>query len=121
MHHDESPVHMVTTAALRHLSELLGEPVDVRRVRANVVLDVEGSGFAEDAWRGRHLALGDEVLLRLGDDMPRCTMIGMPQPGLSRDGRLLKILAEVHDVALGLQAHVVREGVVRQGDAARLQ
>ena len=47
-HHDESPVHVVTTAALRRLSELLGERVDAARFRANVVIETDSVGFPED-------------------------------------------------------------------------
>ncbi len=56
-HHDEAPVHVVTTAGLRRIAELLGAPLDAARFRANVVLDVDGSGFPEDCWDGRLLAL----------------------------------------------------------------
>jgi uncharacterized protein YcbX len=120
-HHDDCPLHVVTTAALRRLEQLHGEPVDVDRFRPNVVLDVDGVGFVEDDWHGRELVLGD-VVLRLGPAMPRCVMVGLEQPprGLAEDGRLLRTLGRVHDVEFGLQASVVRGGVVRVGDAAAL-
>lgn len=121
-HHDDSPVHLVTTAAVRRLEQLHGQPVDVWRFRPNVVLDVDGIGFVEDDWQGRELALGEEVVLRLGPPMPRCVMVGHEQPheGLPAEGRLLKTLGLVHDVEFGLQAFVARGGTVRVGDAARL-
>jgi len=121
-HHDESPVHLVTTAALRRLEQLHGEPVDVWRFRPNLVLDVDGVGFVEDDWRGRELALGQDVVLRLGPAMPRCVMVGLEQPheALAQDDRLLRTLGRVHDVEFGLQAFVVRGGVLRLGDRARL-
>ena len=121
-HHDESPVHLVTTAALRHVSRSLGDPVDAARFRANIVVDVEGVGFVEDDWQGRQLALGEEVVLRLGAAMIRCVMVDMAQPheGLPGDARLLKALGESHDVEFGLQASVVRSGPLRVGDAAML-
>lgn len=101
---------------------MLGEVVDAARFRANIVLEVDGAAFVEDAWQGRELALGDEVVLRLGAGMPRCLMVGMPQPhdGLPGDARLLKTLGRVHQVAFGLQAAVVRAGTVRHGDTATL-
>ena len=121
-HHDDSPVHLVTTAALRRLEQLHGEPVDLWRFRPNVVIDVDGVGFVEDDWSGRELSLGDEVVLRLGPAMPRCVMVGLEQPheGLTEDGRLLRTLGQVHDVEFGLQAAVARPGTVRVGDVARL-
>lgn len=121
-HHDESPVHLVTTAGVRRLGHLLGEPVDAARFRANIVLDVAGDGFVEDGWRGREIALGDEVVLGLDVGMPRCVMVGLAQPhdGLPPHARLLKAIAQVHHMEFGLQARVVRSGTVRQGDAAML-
>jgi uncharacterized protein YcbX len=121
-HHDESPVHVVTTAALRRLSDLLGEPVDPARFRANVVLETLDPDTREpDAdWAGRELRLGEEVVLRLGAAMPRCVMVDLPQRRLDRDGRILRALAADGDPVFGLQAHVVRGGRLRRGDEAVL-
>lgn len=118
-HHDESPVHVVTTAALRHLGRLLGHPVDVHRVRPNVVLELDGDGFVEDGWTGRDLRIG-EVVLRLGERMPRCVMVDLPQPGVVTQPHLLKLLGQVNDLCFGLQASVRTGGAVRVGDVARL-
>ncbi|NUW36276.1 MOSC domain-containing protein [Nonomuraea sp. SMC257] len=122
-HHDEAPVHLVTTAAVRELERLLGEGVDVARFRANLVLETEGAGFVEDDWQGRHLTIGDQVELCLGPGMPRCVMVGMPQPhdGLGPDAQLLKLLGHAHQVRFGLQAGVVRGGIVQRGDLAVLR
>jgi uncharacterized protein YcbX len=83
-HHDEGPVSLVTTASLRHLTELSGdEPggggTHPLRFRANLLLDVPGSGFPEDNW-----------------------------PGRQHD--LLKTLAEHHELTLGVFATVERPG-----------
>jgi uncharacterized protein len=114
-HHDESPVHVVTTAALHGLGELLGGPVDVARFRPNVVLDT-GSDLAV----GQEIRLGDEVVLRLGPRMPRCVMVDLPQRDLDRDGRILRALGEGGDPVFGFQAHVVHGGTMRLGDRAVL-
>jgi uncharacterized protein YcbX len=114
-HHDESPVHVVTTAGLRALERLLGTSVDVARFRPNVVLETDG-----DLEVGRELRLGEEVVLRLGPGMPRCVMVDLPQRDLPRDGRILKALGEVGDPTFGLQASVRRSGTVRVGDPAAL-
>jgi uncharacterized protein YcbX len=121
-HHDESRVHVITTAGVRELERTAGEPIDAARFRANVVLAVEGTGFIEDGWHGRTLALGDDVRLALGRHMPRCVMVGLAQPhaGLATDPRLLKQLARVHELQFGLTAEVIQGGVVRPGDTAIL-
>jgi uncharacterized protein len=117
-HHDDSGLHLVTTAGVRQLAELLGDAVDVARFRPNLVLDVPGTGFVEDGWAGRELRLGSEVVLRLGAGMPRCVMVDLAQGPLGRDGRILKVLGQEHQLLLGLKAEVVRTGTVRQGDPA---
>ncbi|MDQ1744164.1 MAG: uncharacterized protein QOE23_2503, partial [Pseudonocardiales bacterium] len=119
-HYDESALHLVSTAAVRRLSQLLGEPVDVARFRPNLVLDVAGTGFVEDDWAGRELRLGEEVLVRLGTGMPRCVMVDLPQGELGPDGRILKLLAAEHQLQLGLKVEVLRGGPVRLGDPAVL-
>ena len=119
-HHDESPVHVVTTAGLRAVAALLGKPVDPARFRPNVVLDVPGTGFPEDEWCGRTLELGDDVVLRLGPLMPRCVMVDLAQGELPRHGRILKSLT-TRGLTFGLTASVLRGGRVRRGEPARLR
>jgi uncharacterized protein YcbX len=122
-HHDESRVHVITTAAVRQLELLIGEPVEITRFRANVVLEIDGTGFIDDGWRGGTLALGNEVQLSLGEGMPRCAMVGLPQPhaGLPADARLLKELGRIHNVRFGLKADVIQGGTVRPGDGVLLR
>jgi uncharacterized protein YcbX len=48
MHHDEGPVSLISTAALRQLKALVGEPIDPVRFRANLLIDVPGNDFPED-------------------------------------------------------------------------
>lgn len=117
-HHDECPVHVVTTASLRAWGALVGEVVDPRRVRANVVVEVTGEAFVEDAWRGRRLRFGS-VELAVTGGMPRCVMVNAPQPGVPRDSRYLKALGG-RDVELGVATDVVAAGELRVGDAVTL-
>lgn len=92
----------------------------MRRLRANIVLDTEGSGFLEDAWLGGELALGPDVVLRLGPGMPRCVMVDQPQADVPAGPPMLRTLGRVHGVLLGLQAHVLQTGAISLGDTARL-
>ena len=119
-HHDDSPVHLFTTAALRGVSELVGADVDPRRFRANVLVDTKGTGFPEGDWHDLQLAIGPEVILRLGPGMPRCVMTSAAQRDLPADGRVLKSLGTRPGVEFGLMVDVVRGGVIREGDEATL-
>jgi len=119
-HHDECGVHLVSTSSIRRVEQLSGGRVDARRLRVNVVLDTEGTGFVEDGWTGAELALGPEVVLLLGPGMPRCIMIDQPQADVLPDPPLLRTLGRTHDVLLGLQANVIHPGTISLGDTARL-
>ncbi|MEU5690558.1 MOSC N-terminal beta barrel domain-containing protein [Actinosynnema sp. NPDC020468] len=94
-HHDEHPVHVVTTASLRWLG------VDWRTVRANVVVDAPGADRVEDAWAGRRFTAGDAEFEVVGP-ATRCVMVG---------AAALKALAG-HDLTFGVYAKVLRPGVV---------
>lgn len=119
-HHDESAVHLVTTATLRRVEQITGGRIDPLRLRANIVLDTAGAEFIEDDWVGEHLALGPEVVLRLGPGMTRCLMIDQPQAGVEHGPQMLRALGDVHHLNVGLQATVVRTGAVAIGDQATL-
>lgn len=115
-HFDEGPLHLVTTASLRRLAAGLGRPVDPRRFRPNLVVDVAGEdGFAEESWCGRRLQVGG-VVLRVGVAMPRCVMVGLAQQGMAADPGVLDAVAALNDLCLGVVADVEVTGEVRVGD-----
>jgi uncharacterized protein YcbX len=121
-HHDESPVHLVSTSALRAVEAAHGAAVDAGRLRANLLVETTADGYVEDDWSGHELLLG-EVVLRVGPGMSRCVMLDMAHgaAGLEADPGLLRTVGRVHDVDLGAQAHVVRGGVVRVGAVVSLR
>lgn len=121
LHHDEGPVSLITTAALRRLTELAGgEPgglgLDPLRFRANLLLDLPGSGFPEENWLGRPLRIGPDVVLRPVRQLTRCAMIDMAQDDAGERNDLLKTLAEHHALTFGVFATVERPGRVAVGD-----
>jgi uncharacterized protein YcbX len=98
---------------------------DLRRFRMNVIVGTTGSGFAENAWTGREVALGDTVRLGVALPDPRCVMTTLPQQDLPADSNVLRTLTrhnrvQVGDLGLmpcaGVYAVVATPGLVRTGD-----
>jgi len=110
VHHDEGPVSLISTAALRRLAELTGSVVDPLRFRANLLVDLPGDGFPEEDWLGRDLRIGDQVVLRPRRRLTRCVMIDLAQEDAPEHGRLLRTVAEHHDLTFGVWATVERPG-----------
>ncbi|GAC1310625.1 MAG: MOSC domain-containing protein [Acidimicrobiales bacterium] len=126
---DVAPVHLLATATLDDLAARTpAASYDRRRFRANIVLSGAPSGFAENDWVGRSLALGDAEITVAMATM-RCVMTTLAQPGLERDRRTLQGIAAHNRVEIsglgtwacvGGYATVSRGGTVRVGDQAPL-
>jgi uncharacterized protein YcbX len=134
---DYAVIHLVTTATLERLAELYPQGrFDPRRFRPNVVVaSAEGeSGFVENAWIGKTLAVGDSVRLSVTDPCPRCVMTTLAQEDLPADAGILRTAARhnsivggegrgpegVYAAAIGVYASVLAGGTVRRGDIVRL-
>ena len=121
---DCATVHVLTTNTLDRLRELYPEGrFEVRRFRPNVVLEVGGGAreFVENSWVDHTLVLGDAARLQITGPCPRCVMTTLPQSDLPKDPGILRTAAQHNQVNVGVYASVVHGGVVRRGDAVRLQ
>ena len=133
---DYGVVHLVTTATLDRLSELYpAGRFDPRRFRPNVLVDADGdSGFVENAWIGKTVAIGDDVRIRVTDPCPRCVMTTLAQEDLPADPGILRTAARhnrmvggegrgpdgVYAASIGVYGAVARGGIVRRGDPIRV-
>jgi uncharacterized protein YcbX len=133
---DYGVVHLVTTATLGRLSELYpAGRFDPRRFRPNVLVDADGdSGFVENAWIGKTVAIGDDVRIRVTDPCPRCVMTTLAQEDLPADPGILRTAARhnrmvggegrgpdgVYAASIGVYGAVARGGTVRRGDPVRV-
>jgi len=114
--HDAANLHLVTDASLTALEELAALPLDRRRFRANVVVELaEPLPFAEAAWPGRELTLGSAVV---GVVAPteRCAVTTFDPDTLARNTEVLAALARERDNLFGVYAQVMRPGWIRVGD-----
>jgi uncharacterized protein len=78
---DAFPVLVISTAGLR--SGAVAYPAgawDVRRFRPNILVQVDGEGWTEDAWAERQLNVGSAQLMPR-QRCTRCTMVNRAQPG----------------------------------------
>ena len=114
---DAKPLLVVTTASLRAAAALHPDgDWQLRRFRANLVIDVDGEGWVEDSWCSQSiLRIGDVQLLPLQPCM-RCTMVTRPQPGIAEDRDIFRALARHHRGHFGAWTGVAAGGSVRLGD-----
>ena len=121
-HFDASPVHILTTSALRWLSnELPGSTVDQIRFRANLIIDTDGDVPVEHDWLDKTVFVGNDVMLKVTALTTRCVMTTLEQQGLATDEKILKHLNHVSDRNLGVYAEVIQGGVVSKGDTVGIE
>ncbi|MDQ1747230.1 MAG: uncharacterized protein QOD07_1493 [Frankiaceae bacterium] len=114
---DAEPLLLLTTASLRAAAAL--HPAgdwNARRFRANLLVDVDGDGWVEDAWCGTSVVRIGDVVLRPRALCVRCTMVTRPQPGLDEDRDVFRTLARHHGGLFGAWTAVGAGGTVRIGN-----
>jgi uncharacterized protein YcbX len=116
-------LHVLTTASMRALGDLLSDPaqVDPRRFRPNLVIDTTPSlaGFVEHGWVGRRLAVGD-LTLAVSEPCARCAFTSLAQGELAFEPAVLHQIARHGEGGFGVLCAVEAAGELRVGDAVRL-
>jgi hypothetical protein len=116
---DVAYVSVISTATVRALADAAGVPVDHRRFRMNFVVDLGETPFAEKAWVGRQVRLGNAVIAVHEQDR-RCQMITLdPETGASTPA-VLKAAGELNEVYAGVYGSVLAPGGVSVGDAVAI-
>ena len=119
---DAMPLLVLTTASIRTAAALYpGGDWHLRRFRPNLVVDVDGEGWMEDAWCGRSILRIGAVELRPLEPCIRCTMVTRPQPELDGDPDIFRTLARHHGGRLGAWTAVSTDGTIRVGDEVVVQ
>ena len=120
---DAFPIMLMTQQSLDTMSHAApNSAFDEKRVRANFILDVGGSTdrFPEQAWIGKELHIG-EVVLKVIDTCPRCSMTTHATDTLPRDTDIMRHLVTTAEGNLGVYAKVVRGGIIAQGQTVTVR
>src|SRR6266496_3198814 len=118
---DCRPVSIFSLQSGRQLGEETGTPIDKRRFRANVYVDLTSAqGFAENEFVGKTLRIGPKVVVTVLERDARCVMITLdPDTGEKTPAKLKKV-AQAHEGMAGVYGAVIVEGMLHKGDSVEV-
>src|SRR6266446_2655830 len=115
---DCRPLSIFSLRSARQLAEETGLPVDKRRFRANVYVDLgSGGGFTEHELVGKSVQLGPKVVVSILERDPRCMVITLDPDTAEKAPAILKQVAQAHQGTIGVYGAVMVEGMVHKGDS----
>ncbi len=118
---DCRPVSIFSLQSAQQLAEETGTPVDKRRFRANVYVDLtSANGFAENEFVGRSVRIGSKVVVTILERDARCMVITLDPDTGEQTPAILKKVAQAHDGMAGVYGAVLVEGMVHKGDPVEL-
>jgi len=118
---DCRPFSMFSLQSARQLAEETGTPMDKRRFRANVYVDLTSAqGFAENEFVGRSLRIGPKVVVAILERDARCMMITLDPDTGEKSPVILKKVAQAHDGMAGVYGAVMVEGMLHKGDSVEV-
>lgn len=118
---DCRPLSLISLQTVRQVGEELGGPVDKRRFRSNVYLDLAADdGFAEDELVGRQLRLGPKAVVAVLERDPRCKMISLDPDTGEHNPEVLRKVAQAHGAFAGVYCAVLVEGILSAGDSVEV-
>lgn len=116
--YDAYPLHIVSSNSIEKLKTLEPEgDFQSKRFRPNIFIECnhKKQNFDEFDWVGGKLHIGDAVI-KCESRTVRCLMPAQRQPGLDKDSRVLRTLEKHTGRHLGINASVLKEGVINAGD-----
>jgi uncharacterized protein len=117
---DAFPVLVMTTAGLRGGASVYPSGTwDVRRFRPNILVQMDGEGWYEDAWAECRMNVGSAQLAPRRRCV-RCTMVNRAQPGLDRDVNIYKTLHRTHGGEAGMWSEVIQPGIIPEGASVQI-
>jgi uncharacterized protein YcbX len=118
---DCRPVSLISLQTIRQLEVELSVPLDKRRFRANVYINLASDrGFAEEELVGRKLRIGSSAEIMVLERDPRCKMISLDPDTGEHNPEVLRRVAEAHGASAGVYCAVLVEGVLTKDDSIEL-
>lgn len=118
---DCRPLSLISLQTVQQLETELGIPLDKRRFRANVYVDLAASdGFAEDGLVGRKLRIGSRAVISVLERDPRCKMISLDPDTGEHNPEVLRRVAQTNAGFAGIYCAVLIEGMLTAGDPIEL-
>jgi len=118
---DCRPVSLISLQTIQQVEAELSIPIDKRRFRANMYLNLAADGgFAEDEWVNHRLRIGSHAEVMVLERDPRCMMISLDPDTGAHTPDVLRKVAKAHANFAGIYCAVLVEGMVAQGDAIQM-
>lgn len=121
---DLGMIHLLTTATIDSYRGFYPQGrFEPRRFRPNIVVQTENgfTGFPENEWDEKVLAIGSEVKIKITGPCGRCVMTTLAQGDLPKDTGILKTAAQHNQARVGVYAAVLHGGVIHSGDSVEIQ
>ena len=103
LHDVQGTLLLTVESSRRQLEEELGMPVDIRRFRTNVHVELDSEPFAEAAWEGRRIRIGDAEL-RVDHACDRCAITIHDPDTLEKTPDVLRVINAAHGTFFGVRA-----------------
>jgi uncharacterized protein YcbX len=121
---DEASVSVINLATISAIGREVGENLDARRFRANIVIATDATeSFLEDGWIGGRLVFGsNEVGPMVNITMRdlRCMMINLDPDTAKQDPRVMKAVVHLNENNAGAYGTVARTGQLHVGQSVGL-
>jgi hypothetical protein len=118
---DCRPMSLISLQTVRQIEEEMGSPVDKRRFRSNIYLNLTSEhGFSEDELVGRKLRLGSKAVIAVLERDPRCKMISLDPDTGEHNPEVFRKVAQAHEAFAGVYCAVLVEGVLSVGDTVEV-
>src|SRR5215212_3529170 len=121
---DEASVSVISLATIAAIGRLVGQDLDTRRFRANIVVATDWTEpFLEDSWIGGRLVFGsDDAGPVIDVTLPdlRCVMINLDPDTAEQDPRVMKAVVRLNENNAGAYGTVARTGRISVGQRVSL-